>query len=60
MPSHYSARLEAKTTNGGIRVEHPVRIDSKSRRRLRATIGDGGAVIRARTVNGGVKIRESD
>jgi hypothetical protein len=59
MPPSYSARLDAKTTNGGIRVEHPIKITSKSRRRLEGTIGDGGPTIKVRTVNGGVKIRES-
>lgn len=60
MPVGYSARLKAKTTNGGIRVDHPIRIESKSRRRLEGTIGDGGATLKVRTVNGGVKFRESD
>lgn len=60
MPSDYSAVLKAKTTNGGIHVEHPVRIESRSRRKLEAVLGDGGPVISMRTVNGGVKIRETD
>lgn len=60
MPAGYSARVEAKTTNGGIRVDHPIRIKSKSKRRLEGTIGEGGPTIKVRTVNGGVKIRESD
>ena len=49
----------AATTNGGISVEHAIRLEKKSRGRLRGTIGDGGPVIRVRTTNGGVRFVET-
>ncbi|MCK4774329.1 MAG: DUF4097 family beta strand repeat protein, partial [Candidatus Krumholzibacteria bacterium] len=60
MPKGYSATLEASTTNGGISVDHAIRIQKKSRGRLSGTIGDGGPVIRVRTTNGGVRFLETD
>jgi hypothetical protein len=60
MPKGYSATLDASTTNGGISVDHPIRIQEKSRGRLTGTIGDGGPRIRVRTTNGGVRFLETD
>ena len=58
VPEHYSAALEAGTTNGGIKIDFPVAVQGTvSRRRLSATLGTGGAPIRAITTNGGVTIR---
>lgn len=59
MPRDYSAELDAATTNGGIRVEHSIRIEKNSRGRLLGTVGDGGPVIRVRTTNGGVRFIET-
>lgn len=59
MPKGYSAELDASATNGGIRVEHPIRLHKKGRGRLTGTIGDGGAVIRVRTTNGGIRFEQS-
>ncbi len=60
MPKGYSANLDASTTNGGISVDHAIRLQKKSRGRLSGTIGDGGPTIRARTTNGGVRFIETD
>lgn len=58
VPEHYSARLEASTTNGGLNSDFPVMARGQGRRprEIEATLGGGGAPIRVRTSNGGVKI----
>ena len=58
VPEHYSARLEASTTNGGLNSDFPVMTRGLGRRprEIEATLGGGGAPIRVRTSNGGVKI----
>ncbi len=56
VPEDYSAELEARTTNGGIDVGFPVTVQGRIGRQLHATLGDGGATIRATTTNGGVRI----
>jgi len=60
MPKGYSATLVASTTNGGISVDHAIRLQKKSRGKLSGTIGDGGPTIRVRTTNGGVRFLETD
>ena len=59
VPDGYSARLEAGTVNGGLRSDFPTTTASDGRRRrsFEATLGSGGAPIRVRTSNGGVRIR---
>ena len=59
VPETYSAELESGTVNGGIDIEFPVRVQGRLGRTLNATLGDGGRLIRARTVNGGVVIKRS-
>lgn len=57
VPSGYSAELEAGTINGRVSSDLPGRSASRSRARdLRTTLGNGGARVRARTTNGGVRI----
>lgn len=60
LPEDFSADLDARTTNGGIRVDHLIRIHEKSRRRLRGTIGEGGTRLKARTTNGGISFVVAD
>lgn len=58
IPDGYSARLEAGTVNGGLRSDFPATTtaDGRRRRTFEATLGSGGATIRVRTSNGGVRI----
>lgn len=56
VPENYSAHLEAGTVNGGIKVNIPTNIQGVIKRELSVDIGGGGALIRARTTNGGVSV----
>lgn len=56
IPENYSARLEASTNNGGLNSDFPVVMQGRRPREIEATLGGGGAPIRVRTSNGGVRI----
>ena len=56
IPEDYSARIEARTVNGGIDVDFPVMVQGRIGRELSTTLGDGGALVRAETTNGAVRI----
>ncbi|MDE3216717.1 MAG: DUF4097 family beta strand repeat protein, partial [Gemmatimonadota bacterium] len=58
IPRGYNARLETGTTNGGFSTDFPITVQGSFRRRITTTLGKGGAMVRATTVNGGVRIRE--
>ena len=57
IPEGYSAALETGTVNGGIELDVPVMVQGRIDRDIRTQLGDGGALIRARTTNGGVVVR---
>ena len=58
IPDGYNAQLEARTVNGGFRSDYPLTITGElnTRRGISTTLGSGGAPVRVRTTNGGVKI----
>jgi hypothetical protein len=56
LPEDYSARLLLSTVNGGIRSDLPAAAAAPRSRSIRATIGDGGALLRLATKNGGVSL----
>jgi hypothetical protein len=56
IPENYSARLEARTVNGGLKSDFPVMMSGRVNRDIETTLGAGGAPIRVRTSNGGVRI----
>jgi DUF4097 and DUF4098 domain-containing protein YvlB len=56
VPEGYSARLETRTVNGGMSVDFPVTVQGRLGREVSMTLGDGGALVRAETTNGGVRI----
>jgi hypothetical protein len=64
IPENYSAQLELDTVNGPIAVRHPgvpqPIAAGRTRRQpggpIRATLGSGGALIKATTVNGPVSV----
>jgi DUF4097 and DUF4098 domain-containing protein YvlB len=58
LPQGFSAELEAGTTNGGFSVDFPVTVQGRIDRTLNATLGSGGAKLRAITTNGGITIRQ--
>ena len=59
VPEDYSARLLMSTDNGGFRSDLPVSVRGKHEKHIRAKLGDGGALLRITTTNGGVSIRET-
>lgn len=56
VPADYSARLETRTTNGGLQIDFPVTVQGKIGREISTTLGQGGALVRAETTNGGVRV----
>lgn len=58
VPDGYSAHLETGTHNGGLRVDFPVTVQGDVRREINTDLGNGGAPIRLRTVNGGVTVEK--
>jgi hypothetical protein len=58
MPDDFNAELESATTNGSLSVDFPITVSGRIDRRLRTQIGEGGALLRAITTNGGVTIKK--
>lgn len=60
MPDSYQASLQAETVNGGLHSDFPgAAVEGKAGgpRRMDLKTGGGGAAVKVRTVNGGVRIR---
>ena len=58
IPSNYSARLETGTVNGRMNIDFPVTVQGKIGRSIETQLGSGGPLLRVRTSNGGVNIRQ--
>jgi hypothetical protein len=56
IPEQYSAHLETGTVNGGMNIDFPLTVQGRVDREISADLGSGGAPIRVRTHNGGVRI----
>jgi hypothetical protein len=59
IPEGYNAQLEARTNNGGLRVDFPVTVQGNLTGRnggLTTTLGSGGPTVRVGTNNGGLRI----
>jgi Toastrack DUF4097 len=56
VPAQYNAHLEAGTTNGSVRIDFPVTVQGTIGKSFSTDLGSGGATLRVRTSNGGVKI----
>jgi leucyl aminopeptidase (aminopeptidase T) len=56
IPEKYSADVETGTVNGSVNLDFPVMVQGKIGTTLRFTLGDGGAPVRVKTVNGGVRL----
>ncbi len=58
VPQGYSAEFETGTVNGGIDLAFPITVSGRLRSNIRTTLGDGGPLVRVKTTNGGVKVRQ--
>ena len=58
IPDGYNADLTTRTVNGGFRTELPITIQGEltSLQGVSTTLGSGGAPVRVRTTNGGLRI----
>ena len=62
VPEETDARITAKTVNGGIRTDFEVMRSDRGwfNRSLQARLGDGTGMVHMRTVNGGIRIEQTD
>jgi DUF4097 and DUF4098 domain-containing protein YvlB len=59
LPANYSGELDAQTGNGTIRSDFDLKVKGQiSPRHVRATIGEGGPMLRMNTGNGEFEIRK--
>ena len=56
VPEDYSARLETRTVNGNVDIDFPVTVQGSIGRSISTTLGEGGALVRAVTTNGQVRV----
>ena len=56
IPEQYNAHLETGTTNGSVKIDFPVMVQGTRPRSISTDLGSGGATLRVRTSNGGVRI----
>ena len=60
LPTDYSGELDATTGNGTISSDFDLKLEGRMNpRRVRATIGNGGARLRLATGNGGLEVRKA-
>lgn len=61
VPRNYSAELETGTVHGPVDLDldQPIPVRGNLSRRIRATLGRGGATVRAVTTNGPIRLRNS-
>lgn len=59
IPEDYNAELETGTINGSMDFDFPITVSGRFNKRLNVSLGDGGNLVRAITVNGGVKIKQN-
>lgn len=58
VPQNYSAQLTTSTSAGGVDTELPVTKNGSRGRQIAATLGQGGAPIKAVTTNGGISVQQ--
>jgi hypothetical protein len=59
LPPSYSGELEASTGNGEVQSDFELKVHGRlDPRRLRATIGDGGPLLRLSSGNGALEVRK--
>jgi DUF4097 and DUF4098 domain-containing protein YvlB len=57
VPENYSARLETGTVNGSVSVDFPVTVQGQITKQVALNLGSGGAMVKATTTNGGVRLK---
>ena len=60
VPEQLNADLEIRTTNGRITTDLPITTTRATRRRVEGTLGEGGADLRLKTVNGNITLGPVD
>ena len=62
IPTTYNAQLETRTVNGGFRFDYPLTLSGElsPRRGISTTLGSGGAPVRVRTTNGGLRLQRRE
>ena len=62
IPTPYNAQLETRTVNGGFRFDYPLTLSGElsPRRGISTTLGSGGAPVRVRTTNGGLRLQRRE
>lgn len=59
LPADVSCDVDLRTVNGRIATDFPITFDGTiDPRRIRAAVGNGGPTLRARTVNGSIRLRK--
>ena len=56
VPQNFSARVEASTVNGRLKVDFPVTVSGEIGKTMSFQLGSGGPLVEAKTVNGSVTI----
>ncbi len=56
IPEDFSAELEMSTVNGVIYIDFPIMVKGRIDKNIKTTLGEGGATIKAKTINGGVTV----
>lgn len=59
LPSTYSARFMTSTNMGGIRTTLPVTKTGMFHKEVEASLGEGGAMVKAVTTNGGISVDQT-
>lgn len=60
VPAQINADLEIRTSNGRITTNLPIATTRATRRRVEGTLGEGGPVLRLKTVNGRITLGPAD
>lgn len=61
LPADFGAQLELSTVNGRVTTDFPITVvGTLSPRKLRGTVGNGAAHVKASTVNGSVTLKRSN
>jgi hypothetical protein len=57
LPANTNIDVDLSTVNGGVSSDFPMTLDGTiNPRRIRASVGSGGPLLRARTVNGSIRL----
>jgi hypothetical protein len=59
LPANFNGELDMSTVNGSVRTDFPITVSGKlNPKRIRATVGNGGRLLRVKTVNGSLELRK--